>query len=228
MEKNKKHSLEYIIKHTKIIQMPHHLLATFAVTDLNYHFVAGLSPGSARLRQGIIRAEKPKIISPYIDNNMLEGFDDDAKQMIDEIAHMLGTDLRILGYHFKNEHNHTTLEHSSAETIIERLKVELEDKPRTVIIKGFDQAWQLGLLKVIVEHATKSFPANVKELEERGFFPDTEGILDRTRWKIDILFRKAQKNPDAIKELGRFLKEHNLFSDYEDRFFALVKKIKSY
>lgn len=227
MEKNKKYNLEYIVNHTKIIQMPHHLLATFAVTDVDYYFVASISPKSTRLRQGIIRAEKPKIIIPNIDNDMLEGFDEEAKQVIDQISHMLGTDLRVLGYHFKNEPQHTSVEHGSVDTVIDRLKSDLEGKPRTVIIKGVDHAWQIGLLKLIVEHASRSFPANVRELEERGFFPDSEGIQGRVRWKIDALFHQAQKNPHAVKELGKFLKDHKLFVDYEDRFFALVKKVKS-
>lgn len=224
MDVHKENSLDYIIQHTEILLMPKHLLATFAVTDIDYHFIASIDAHHTRLRHGIIKAEKPSIIYPFVKEDILEGFEEEAKKLIDLIADKLGTDLRMLGYHFKNDLGRTSIQHKPHEAVAEQLCAELKEKPRTAIVKGVDRAWQIGLLKLIVEHARRSFPANVQELDERGFFPSLDGMPKRIRWRIEQLFREAEGKPQAMKELGQFLKAHNLFYEYEDRFFSLVKR----
>lgn len=225
---HKKEDLEHIIKKTQILQIPRHLLATFAVTDIEYHFVSSVSENRSRIRQGVIKAEKPAIISPFSSSEILEGFSDEAQEFIDKLARMTGTDLRMLGYHFKNEMHKVSLQQKSAEKVVEKLKLDLHDKPRTAILTGLDHAWQVALLKLIIEHTGNSFPANVKELEERGFFPDSTGVTTRIRWHIESLFKKARFSPDMVRELGRALKEYKLFEEYEDRFFTLIKYHKNH
>ncbi|MBD3271392.1 MAG: hypothetical protein GF384_02490, partial [Elusimicrobia bacterium] len=181
MEKNQKNDLEYIIK------QPRHLLATFAVTDIDYYFVSDISNQRVRVREGIVRAEKPAIIHSQIMNDILEGFDQDSAEILTRLTEIMGTDLRMLGYHFKNEFRMSSVENHPSDALIERLKKDLHDKPRNAIIHGIDEAWHIGLLKLIIEHARNSFPVNVRELEDRGFFPDEAGIPRKIRWKIELL-----------------------------------------
>jgi hypothetical protein len=216
-----------LLRQTEILQMPKHVLATFAVTDIQYHFVGSLDTHQARLRQGTIKAEKPAIIMPGAGGGVLEGFDEYAQELLEQLGRLAGTDLRMLGYRFRNIHGSTTLENSTSEEIIVRLKDAAQSSPRTAILKGPDSAWQVGLLKLIIEHTRHSFSSNVKEFEEHGFFPGPGGLPDKVRWHIESLFRRAETQAPLLAELAGYLKEHGLFAEYEERFFSLVKRIRA-
>jgi len=117
------------------------------------------------------------------------------------------------------------MEHASLLEVADRTQktMEREDAPRTALLEGPDAQWSLSVMKFIVDVSLRSFPANVRELDERGLFNPEKRRDERERFEIEKLFQQAQADRTVIPRLGERLKQAGLFGDYEDRFFALVR-----
>ena len=59
---------------------------------------------------------------------------------------------------------------------------------------------------------------------EHLLFEIRDGIPAGIREEIDQAFAAAAQNGALIKPLGRLLQRHGVFEQYQDRFFALVKR----
>ena len=96
-------------------------------------------------------------------------------------------------------------------------------REQSAIIRGPDQAWQISLMKFIVDECLASFADNLKELDEHGYFDNPEKVLKDRNREIERLLIKAGKDPSIIPTLGKKLHRYGLFKEYEDRFFRLIK-----
>lgn len=215
-----------IFQQIQVVRSPKHRLATFGTSRIHYQLVTDV-PGfkdRSRLREGIVTADKPALITPQSMNEQFQGFGSDVKEFVDTLVKQYGQALRGLEYQFRNEMLSTRIELTPPETYVKNLTKQLDgsDSYHNALIFGADRMWELCIMKFIVEETLASFSSNVQELQERGFFDGDERHKRQRRREIDQLFRVAQKNKSAIPALGAKLKEYGLFERYQDAFFKLV------
>lgn len=216
----------YAVNNTQVLLMPKNTLETFGATVLNYHLVSELmdSANVTRVREGRIEANKPQIITPEAySSTILEGFGDDARDYADWLKDHEG-ELRILqyGYHLKKQEYNEHLVSESIENVAERVreKVSKTEDPLSAVLVGVDEPWDVCLVKLFWEVIKQSVPANVQEMEKHSMFKTGP---ERLREELERDFFEASKDAEKIKKLAAKLQSHNLFREYEDRFFALVK-----
>jgi len=214
------------LKSTRILKPPKHAIATFGTTTLRYILLSDVpgEPASCRLRQGEVTAQRPQIMTPDFWKKRFEGFGEEAEAFGEQMEKVFGDALKGLEYSFRNDLKTTSLEHASLSDVAERTQkvIEAEDAPRTALLVGPDAHWSFSVMKLIVDISMRSFPANVRELDDRGFFNPEKKRDERTRFEIEKLFEQARTNRTQIPKLAERLKQTDLFADYEDRFFALV------
>jgi hypothetical protein len=219
-----------LMRGVKILRPPRHMLATFGSTTLNYVLLSPLvaDQKQCRRREGHVIIERPQILTPDLWRRQFEGFGEEAEAYREFLDNLYGEAFRALQYRFKNTLESTSTEHASLAEAADRAAAALEkgNSPRTALLQGPDSAWNLSIMKFIVDISMRSFPSNVRELNERGFFDPAQRALTSQRREIEKLFREAQTDRSAIHRLGEFLKQTGLFSEYEDRFFALINEAR--
>lgn len=217
---------EDVLGHTKVLRPPKHDLATFGTTKLHYHLLSRLETRKTKIREGEVSSERPRILVPQEIGRVFEGFGKETEEYARMLFHKFGSDLRMLEYRFKNELKRSHLENEPLILVLRKIEEKLDrsKEPLAAVIEGIDRFWQVSLMKFIVEITLKSFYSNIMELEERGFFPDRSGVSKKVREEIELLFREAGRDKSKIKKLGKRLSELRLFGEYEDRFFALLKR----
>lgn len=168
-------------------------------------------------------AQRPQIITPTaITENMLEGFGTEAERYMEWIRDH-SQDFRMLQYGFviRKEEINDEIITDTFEAVLERVATDVrkKDDPLTAVIAGVDSPWEVSILKMMFEVSNNSFQANVREMESHRMFTPDAGI----RFEIENDFQLASRQPARITELGNKLQKHGLFSEYEDRFFALIR-----
>lgn len=162
----------YALRKTEVIRPANRSLYTFSGTTIRYTILTELADKIlVELRGGELTAEKPVIITPsYFSENYLEGFDHEQAEYIEMMLRKFG--LRGLRYKYKNETRSVKLISGSLQNVAEKIKMEIEDRADdfAAIIKGVPGMWGISLMKYVIELISKSFPDNVRELEERGWF----------------------------------------------------------
>jgi hypothetical protein len=163
---------KYALGKTKIIRSANRNLYTFSSTAIRYTIATELTDKIlVEVRDGELTAERPVIITPsHFTENYLEGFEHEQAEYIEMMLKKLG--LRGLRYKYKNETKNVKLVSGSFQNIVEKIKREIEakDDDFAAIIKGVPDMWGISLMKYVVELISKSFPDNIRELEERGWF----------------------------------------------------------
>lgn len=228
--KMKPHNFWYAVNNTEIIVMPRNYLETFGVTNLRYHLVSELmdSVDRIRVREGSIESGRPQIITPtYYENELLDGFGQEAQQYVDWLRQH-AKDLHILQYGFKLQKRELkeTVVGGKLDEITEQVKqsVTSGSDPLAAVVRGVDDMWDVCLLKLMVDVVRHSAPANFQELGRRRMLHDDGGVPRAVRQEIERKFDEAARNPTLIPSLHTQLHRYQLFDDYEDRFFALVKQ----
>ena len=225
--------IEYAISHTVVLRPPKQTLSTFGTTNIYYYLLTEPlykelveGEGETVVREGRVRAEKPKVVTPYYLANV-EGFSEHAKLYLDMIAREYGPYTRGLFYGYKNEPKELNIVSSDMDSVVRKLadKIDMEGDQLATIIKGVDELWDVSLLKFIFDMTRYSLDSNVFELDRNGLLDvDSRGIPRDARQSIEQLFARVEKgelDPSALKvELERW----GLFGDYEDRFLRLFKK----
>jgi hypothetical protein len=223
---HEKPSLQTLLENIRLVRPPRFDLATFGTTAVDYFVVSeaeGTAPG-ARLRRGKVTAQKPSIVTPDLWQRRFEGFGEEQEAFGRALEGHYGSSFRALEYQFRNELEKTTDENLRASELIGNIDSTLaEDAIRgTALIHAPEAVWNLGVMKFIVEWSMRSFPSNVRELDERGFFDPEGREVARQRRHIEQLFQKAAADSAARPELAETLKRYGLFREYEDRFFGLI------
>jgi hypothetical protein len=215
------------LRRTRIIKPPKHAISTFGTTTLRYILLSMVpgQPDYCRLREGEVTAQRPKILTPEFWQDRFKGFGDDSETYHKEMEKVYGEALKGLEYSFKNDLKNTSLEHATLPEVCDRTQqlMNQEDALRTALLEGPDSQWPLSIMKFIVDMSLRSFPTNVRELDERGFFNPEQKRETRQRFEVEKLFQQATSDRTLIPKLAETLKQSGLFSDYEDRFFGLVR-----
>ncbi|MEI8139497.1 MAG: hypothetical protein WCI03_06485 [bacterium] len=215
----------YAINNTRVVVAPVQRLETFGATIIHYHLVSEVMDfvDKIRVREGRIVAQRPQIITPTsITGNMLEGFGSEAERYLDWIREH-SQEFRMLQYGFliRKEEINDEIITDTFDAVLDRVAtaVRQKDEPLSAVVAGVDSPWEVSLLKMMFEVSNNSFQANVKEMESHRMFSPNAGI----RFEIETDFQLANRQPARINALGTKLQKHGLFSEYEDRFFALIK-----
>lgn len=219
----------YAVNNTEIIQTPSYHLETFGTTMLNYYLISQLmdSVTQVRIREGRMQANQPKIITPEAySQTLLEGFGAEARKYIDWLKeHEQNVKVLQYGYKLKQESFSEHIVTEAIGAVVERVKKEVASKndPLSAIVIGVDSPWDVCLVKLFWQIIQTSAGPNIQELTQQGLISSKRGILASIQKEIDAAFLAASKNPVLITALGEKLQHYNLFNEYQDRFFALVK-----
>ena len=219
----------YAVNSTVIVTLPKTHLETFGTTNTRYFMISELmdSVNKIRVREGAIKSERPQIITPsYYEQEILDGFGEEARQYMQWLKEN-SKYLRVMQYGIKIQKTEIqeNIVDGASQEVIEKVKEEASrtGDPHTAVVFGVDDYWEVSLLKLMRDVITKSVPANAQELNRRRMFDDVEGAPRAVREQIESSFAKATKDPSLISGLHEFLKKNDLFEEYEDRFFALVR-----
>ena len=211
----------YAIHNTQVLEMPRGRLETFGSTLINYALVTEMmdAVGQVQIREGRIQAFRPEILTPKsFSESPLEGFK--AEQSNDFIRWLRENeaDLVLLKYGFKIRHETITqsIVHDSIENVIDRIRQDIQSKqdPLSALVVGVEEPWEVCLLKLLYEVVKVSAPHHARTLRA-----DPDG----KRHEVEAAFRKALTSRDQLAPLANLLHRLNLFSEYEDRFYALVR-----
>ena len=210
----------YAVNNTRIVRAPSGRLETFGNTMVHYHLVTELmdDTGRIRVREGKVEAYRPQILTPdYLSQGVLENFGDDARQYLDWLKqHEQQLMIIQQGFAIKKQHLNEHCVSGSLEQVTEQVVQELDegDHPLSAAVVGVEEPWEVCLLKLIVDLAGREAPLHAKKLQA-----DPTG--DRQR--IEQAFRAAEADPARLGALSQLLRDAQLFEEYEDRFFSLVR-----
>jgi len=209
----------------KVLRAPAHALATFGATRVTYHLISPVEDLEmrTRLRRGTVLSDKPRILTPEACNERFKGFGRKSAEFAQWLSPAYRDLLRAIEYNFRNQDLRTRVLSGAPQTVSERLIADLDrQEVRDEAVIGCpDAAWGLALMKFTLDHAARSFPVQVRDLERRGLFDPEGREADRHRREVERLFAEARADRAAIEPLGRKLREYGLFEEYEDRFLAL-------
>lgn len=219
----------YAVSNTEVVLSPKRGIETFGNTIINYSLVAEVmdAAGRIRIREGRIEAARPQIITPAAYASLsVEGFGKEAKEYLSWLKEH-EDDVRILqyGYSLKQEAFSEEIVTGSLDEVVDRVKAELvrKEDPLGALVKGVDNPWDVSLVRLFWVITRASVAQNVRELNERKLFDMARDIPRETKEEIERAFVAAAKDPSLVKRLGALLKEKGLFSQYQDRFFALLR-----
>ena len=127
-------------------------------------------------------------------------------------------DIAILKYGFSIRKLDVN-EHIITETLtnaVDRVKKEIDKKadPLAALVVGVDDPWEVSLIKMMVELAGRSAPIHAQQLNL-----DPHGVIH----EIEQAFKAAAENRNLITRLSTLLEKHDMFTEYQDRFFDLVR-----
>ena len=225
--------IAYAVRRTEILRLPKQSLSTFGTTNIYYYLLT--EPSYAEItketdetviREGRVIAERPRIVTPYY-LSRLEGFSLEARRYFDSLIHKQGADAPGLFYTYRNEPKELSIVSQQWQVVVDRLTTDIDSRgdPLTSIIKGEDQLWDVSLLKFIYEMVFRSVRTNITEMGARGLLNvDSGGIPGDARARIEEMFARVLRGELDPKELKSELDRWNLFSEYEDRFFAIFKR----
>jgi len=220
----------YAVNNTDIVLMPGRHLETFGATVLNYRLVSEMmdSVDQIRVREGRIQAHQPHIITPEAySETVLEGFGEQAEQYVNWLKQH-ERDIRILqyGYTLKQEAFSEHIVTDNIQNVVDRIKSEVEagEDKLTAVVQGVDDPWDVCLVKLFWEVIRQSAASNIRDLQKRRMFEDDGGVPRGVRNEIETAFAIAAKDASMIEALAHTLQRYNLFEEYEDRFFSLVRR----
>lgn len=211
---------------TRVLLSPQRKIATFGDTRIKYFFISEIEKykDRSRLHQGIVIAERPKIITIESLQERFEGFDPDARKFGEWLTRQYGDSFRALEYRFRNEAQTSDVEHTPARELSDQILGRLteEERKESFIARGPGKTWQISLMKFIVDECGSSFRTNVQDLEQHGYFDTSEQVLEKRKKMVNDLFRKCRADRSYLPVLGAKLREFGLFAEYQDDFFNLI------
>jgi len=225
--------IEDAVRHTEILRLPKQSLATFGTTNIGYYLVTEPIYGEVTkesnetvIREGRVIAERPRIVTPYY-MSQLEGFSEDARRYFNTLIQKYGADTPGLFYTYRNEPGKLTIVTEELKAVVDRLNSDIDrhGDPMMTIIKGQDELWDVSLMRFIYEITSSSMQSNISQLMSRGLLDiDGSGVPMDARMRIEELFTRlirGEINPNEVKgELERW----NLFEEYQDRFFNVLRR----
>ncbi len=230
---NEDERIRQAVENTEILRTPKQNLFTFGTTNIHYYLVTEPAYsdmiGDATetvIREGRVRAEKPKIVTPHYLYG-LDGFSDDARRYVEQLIETYGPNMPGLLYTYRNEPGDMNIVSDHWRSVVEKLNARIDDKgdPMAAIIKGTDELWDIALMKFIFELTRRSVSGNVGQLNARGLLKvDDQGIPADARRRIEELFGEVRCGETAAAVLKEELDRWGVFEEYQDRFLGIFRK----
>ena len=165
---------QYAVENTRVIVAPEQQIATFGSTSFRFYLISELMDqvNEVRVRDGRIDAERPQIVTPdQYARLLLEGFGDQAQQYAEQLRERM-RNVAVLRYGFQFRKTQVTENRvrDSIEAVIAktRSKVENANEPRSAVIHGVDDAWEVCLLKFTIDLIARSSGENLGDFRRRG------------------------------------------------------------
>jgi len=169
------HDFNYAMENTRVVVAPRGVIETFGTTSFRFLLVSELMDdvNAVRVRGGSIEAERPRIVSPHHFKKLgLDGFGEGARDFADWIEEN-ADQFKVLKYGFqlrKTDIQQSVL-HDPIADVLGRLEAEMQaaDDPKSTLISGVDDAWEVCLLKFTMDLIQRSAGENIGEWKRRGF-----------------------------------------------------------
>ncbi len=218
--------LWYAAKKTHIVYMPHKLLETFGETSVHYSLVTELEGGRLKLRTGVVKAARPRIVTPhYLASQALENFGEEARKYFEDLlARKEGAGILQYGLTFEKQDFGEEEVGGVLEEVADQIARTAEDNPNEVrgVLIGMEQFWEIALVFFLRKLVSQSVPVNVRELAGQGLFALKNGVPAAVHAEIQQDFQACFSKEQADR-LGDKLRDYGLFDQYEDQFFALYE-----
>ena len=165
---------QYAVENTRVIVAPEQQIATFGTTSFRFYLISELMDrvDEVRVRDGHIHAERPQIVTPdHYARLLLEGFGEQAQQYVGALRERLRS-IAILRYGFQFRKTDVTEERvrDSLDAVVGRTRTMVEDsnEPRSAVIQGVYDAWEIFLLKLTIDLIARSSGDNLGDFRRRG------------------------------------------------------------
>ncbi len=165
---------QYAVENTRVIVAPEQQIATFGATSFRFYLISELMDqvNEVRVRDGRIHAERPQIVTPEnYARLLLEGFGDKAQRYIEQLRERMQNAAVVrYGFQFRKSDVTENRMRDSLDAVIERTKrsVETAEEPRSAVIHGVDDAWEVCLLKFTIDLIERSSGGNIGDFRRRG------------------------------------------------------------
>lgn len=221
MDSKEQFDFWYALNHSEVLVRPEQKLESFGTTSVHYHLVTELMDATdqVRVREGKIHAFRPQIVTPQsFMESLLEGFEEQQASAYLDWLRQHEQELLILKYGFKirKEAISTHVINDRMELVVDKLRSQINEKGGGLqaLIRGVEEPWEVCLIKLMTELVQRSVGLNAREIGR-----DPSGH----RHEIDQAFLAAARDRSKIQALANLLHERNLFEEYEDRFYSLVR-----
>ncbi len=165
---------QYAIENTAVILAPTGKIATFGHTSFRFYLISELMDqvNEVRVRDGRIHAERPQIMTPdHYARLLLEGFGEKAERYAEQLREQ-AQKFAVVRYGFQFRKTDVTEEtvHDSIDAVVARTKsrVEQSQEPRSAVLHGVDDAWEVCLLKFTIDLIERSSGGNLGDFRRRG------------------------------------------------------------
>ena len=220
--------IEYAISHTELVRPPRQNLSTFGNTNVHYYLLTEPmeTANETRIREGQVIAEKPKIVTPDYFVNAFEGFGEHSRAQAEAMLARFDFSPDIMEYKYRNEVGNSWILSDKLSDVILKIasKIDEENDALAAILKAPDDAWQISLMKFIMDMTRSSLPKHITELSNRGLFERKHGIPKFVRDEIEEMFREVEAGSCSVDDLGSKLRTYGVFELYQDRFFGFFHR----
>ena len=221
----------YAVRNTHVLAAPRRHLETFGNTLVNYHLLAEPmdAVGKVKVRTGRMQMFKPQLLMPSAyAKTELEGFGEEAEKYLEWLKEN-EQDVRVLryGYTLKQEAFSEEVVTDSMEAVSERVvkAVAAGGDAFAAVVAGVDEPWDVCLVRLFWLMVQNSSGPNIMEMAKQRMFELQEGIPVPVRREIEVAFAAASRDRALVPALGKLLKQHDVFEQFEDRFFKLVAQV---
>ncbi len=220
--------IEYAISHTELVRSPKQRLNTFGNTNIHYYLLTEPmdTVGETRIREGQVIADKPKIVTADYFLNAFDGFGDNAVAQAHALLTRFDFSPDIMEFKYRNDVGNSWILSESISDVCLKIGSKIDDEADTLaaILKAPDDAWQISLMKFIMDMTRSALPKHISEMSGRGLFERKHGIPKAVRDEIAEMFRSVEAGSLSVDDLGTKLRSYGVFEQYQDRFFTFFKR----
>lgn len=168
-------NISYALANTEVLYVPDRRIDTFGETRFNYRLVTEAMDevGVTRVRTGWVEARRPRIVRPARMNGVdVEGFSPVAEKFFERLRAGGGSGFALFKYGFCFSRSEVLVEtvHEDIREVADRAvreALESGDSFRAVI-RGVEDAWEVSLLRFMVEMIQQSHEINTFDFHRRG------------------------------------------------------------
>ena len=165
--------IAYAMETTEVVHEPDRRIDTFGTTNFEFHLLTEPMDevGQVRVREGRVEAERPKILRPDGDTDlMFEGFGEQAEMFADWFRQYGNMEIVRYGFIFAKRGFTESVVSEPMEAVRDRIMddVRSSGSPSRAVIVGVDDTWEISLLKFTMEMVASSREINAFDFKRRG------------------------------------------------------------